>query len=116
MFVSPLTFLLLFHRRFDAAILHIVFVVPKCSSEHIMCHFTRDLCASILAAALVSGAAFISVSAAAPTLSEADDRAVKEAIASCKSEAKAKKIRFPASRTFLRNCVTETIRNNAAKR
>jgi hypothetical protein len=101
---------------FDAAILHIVFVAPKCSSEYIMSHLTRDLCASIVVAILVSGAAFVSTSAAAPTLSEADDRAIKEAIAFCKSEAKAKKIRFPASRTFLRNCVTETIRNNAAKR
>jgi hypothetical protein len=101
---------------FAAAILRIVFVAPKCSSEQTMSDFTRALCASFLAAVLVSGAAFISASAAAPTLSEADDRAVKEAIASCKSEAKAKKIRFPASRTFLRNCVTETIRNNAAKR
>jgi len=79
-----------------------------------MLRFTRGLCAGILAAVL--GGAFISASAAAPTLSEADDRAIKEAIAYCKGEVKAKKIRFPASRTFLRNCVTETIRSNSAKR
>jgi len=78
--------------------------------------FTRDLWAAILIAVLGSGAVFISASAAAPTLSEADDRAIKEAIAYCKGEVKAKKIRFPASRTFLRNCVTETIRNSSAKR
>jgi hypothetical protein len=78
-----------------------------------MSRFTSSLSAGILTAVL--GAAFTSASAA-PTLSEADDRAIKEAIASCKAEVKAKKIRFPASRTYLRDCVTETIRNNSAKR
>jgi hypothetical protein len=29
---------------------------------------------------------------------------------------KAKKIRFPASRAYLRDCVTETIRNSSIKR
>jgi hypothetical protein len=100
---------------FYAAIAHIVQVPPKCSGDHIMPRFTRGLCARILATVLGSGA-FVSAPMAAPTLSEADDRAIKEAIAYCKGEAKAKKIRFPASRTFLRNCVTETIRNNSAKR
>ena len=47
---------------------------------------------------------------------DADDAAIKNAIASCKAEAKAKKIRFPASRAFLRDCVTETIRNSPTKR
>jgi hypothetical protein len=78
-----------------------------------MSRFTSSLSAGILTAIL--GAAFTSA-LAAPTLSEADDRAIKEAIASCKAEVKAKKIRFPASRTYLRDCVTETIRNNSAKR
>jgi len=77
--------------------------------------FTNSLCAGIFTAALGCGVAFTAASAA-PTLSEADDRAIKEAIASCKADVKAKKIRFPASRTYLRNCVTETIRNNSAKR
>ena len=81
-----------------------------------MPYFTSGLCAGILAAIIGSGAGFISASAAAPTLSATDDLAIKEAIASCKAQAKEKKIRFPASRTFLRNCVTETIRNNPPKR
>jgi hypothetical protein len=80
-----------------------------------MPRFTSGLYAGIFTAVLGCGAAFTSASAA-PTLSEADDRAIKEAIASCKADVKAKKIRFPASRTYLRNCVTETIRNNSAKR
>ena len=78
-----------------------------------MSRFTSSLSAGIFTAVL--GAAFTSA-LAAPTLSEADDRAIKEAIVSCKAEVKAKKIRFPASRTYLRDCVTETIRNNSAKR
>jgi len=80
-----------------------------------MFRFDSSLRAGILTAALGWGLAFTTASAA-PTLSEADDRAIKEAIASCKADVKAKKIRFPASRTYLRNCVTETIRNNSAKR
>jgi hypothetical protein len=81
-----------------------------------MAHFTKGLCAGFLATILGSGGAFMSAAAAAPKLSEADDAAVKGAITSCKAEAKAKKIRFPASRAFLRDCVTETIRNNPQKR
>lgn len=78
--------------------------------------FPNVLCAGFLAVVLANGAAFISAAAAAPKLSEADDAAIKGAIASCKAEAKAKKIRFPSSRAFLRDCVTETIRNNPPKR
>jgi hypothetical protein len=81
-----------------------------------MSHFTRSLSAGILAAVVAGAVAFISAATAAPKLSEADDIAIKEAIDSCKAEAKAKKIRFPASRSFLRDCVTETIRNNPPKR
>jgi hypothetical protein len=98
-----------------AAIPHIVFASPKCSGQLIMTRFTSGLYASMLVTVLASGAAFTFASAA-PSLSEADDRAVKEAIASCKAEVKAKKIQFPGSRTYLRNCVTETIRANSAKR
>ena len=62
------------------------------------------------------GLGFMPMALAAPKLSEADDAAIKSAITSCKAEAKAKKIRFPTSRAFLRDCVTETIRNNSTKR
>jgi hypothetical protein len=93
--------------------LHSAVAPSKDSGDHIMSRF-EGLCAGILAVAL--GIASISAAAAAPKLSEADDAAVKGAIASCKAEAKAKKIRFPASRAFLRDCVTETIRNNPPKR
>ena len=76
----------------------------------------RVLFAGTVALLICSGLGFMSVAAAAPKLSEADDAAIKNAIASCKAEAKAKKIRFPASRAFLRDCVTETIRNSPTKR
>ncbi len=75
----------------------------------------RVLCAGATAF-LVCGLGFLPMAAAAPKLSDADDAAIKSAITSCKAEAKAKKIRFPASRAFLRDCVTETIRNNPTKR
>ncbi len=74
-----------------------------------------SLCAGATAF-LVCGLGFLPMAAAAPKLSDADDAAIKSAITSCKAEAKAKKIRFPASRAFLRDCVTETIRNNPTKR
>ena len=77
--------------------------------------FTSSLWAAVLAVVLAYGAASMATSAAA-TLSEADDRIIKEAIAACKADVKAKKIRFPASRAYLRDCVTETIRNRSTKR
>src|SRR6478672_13278306 len=61
-----------------AAILHIVFASLKCSGQQIMPRSTSSLCAGILAAVLGSGAALSA--SAAPSLSEADDRAIKEAI------------------------------------
>ena len=85
------------------------------AGEPIMLGPIRVLCAGATAF-LVCGLGFLPMAAAAPKLSEADDAAIKSAITSCKAEAKAKKIRFPASRAFLRDCVTETIRNNPTKR
>ena len=79
-----------------------------------MRHFTIDLYAVIFS--IVIAFAFVSAATAAPKLSEADDAAIKGAIASCKAEAKAKKIGFTSRRAFLRDCVTETIKNNPPKR
>lgn len=76
----------------------------------------RVLCAGATVFLACGGLGFMSMAAAAPKLSDADDAAIKSAITSCKAEAKAKKIRFPASRAFLRDCVTETIRNSPTKR
>ncbi len=86
------------------------------AGEPIMLGPIRVLCAGATAFLVCSGLRFMPMATAAPKLSEADDAAIKSAITSCKAEAKAKKIRFPASRAFLRDCVTETIRNNPTKR
>jgi len=79
-----------------------------------MRHFNTDLYAIVFS--IVISFAFLSTATAAPKLSEADDAAIKSAIASCKAEAKAKKIGFTSRRAFLRDCVTETIKNNPPKR
>jgi len=77
--------------------------------------FTKDLCAAVFAV-VVGGLAFASPASAVPKLSDADDAMIKGAIASCKAEAKARNISFVTRRTFLRDCVTETIRKNSPKR
>jgi hypothetical protein len=79
-----------------------------------MLHFNTDSWVVIFSVAIAF--AFLSAATAAPKLSEADDTAIKSAIASCKAEAKAKKIGFTARRAFLRDCVTETIRKNPPQR
>ena len=84
--------------------------------EPIMLGPIRVLCTGATAFLVWGGLGFMPMAAAAPKLSDADDAAIKSAITSCKAEAKAKKIRFPASRAFLRDCVTETIRNSPTKR
>ncbi|MGB6913257.1 MAG: hypothetical protein WCB74_14190 [Pseudolabrys sp.] len=81
-----------------------------------MLRLTRVLFAVAFGLLMAAGLGFTSTATAAPKLSDADDAAIKNAIASCKAEAKAKKIRFPASRAFLRDCVTETIRNSPTNR
>jgi hypothetical protein len=81
---------------------------------NLMRHFNTDLYAVVFS--IVIAFAFLSAATAAPKLSEADDAAIKSAIASCKAEAKAKKIGFTSRRAFLRDCVTETIKNNPPKR
>jgi hypothetical protein len=89
-------------------------VLNIAAKGNLMLHFNTDSCVVIFSVAIVF--AFLSAATAAPKLSEADDTAIKSAIASCKAEAKAKKIGFTARRAFLRDCVTETIRNNPPTR
>jgi hypothetical protein len=89
-------------------------VLNIAAKGNLMLHFNTDSCVVIFSVAIVF--AFLSAASAAPKLSEADDIAIKSAIASCKADAKAKKIGFTARRAFLRDCVTETIRNNPPKR
>jgi hypothetical protein len=44
-------------------------------------------------------------------MSKADTVALKEATVACKAEAKDKKIRWPASRKFVNNCVTSALKD-----
>jgi len=77
-----------------------------------MSYFARGLFTGIIAATVIGGAAFMSTHAPAATLSKADKAALKEATASCKHEAKGKKIHWPASRAYVRDCVKEALKNH----
>ena len=77
-----------------------------------MSQFARGLFTGFIATTVVSAVALMTTHAYAATLSKADRAALKEATASCKAEAKGKKIHWPASRTYVRNCVTEALKNH----
>jgi hypothetical protein len=67
------------------------------------------LCAGVVAIAVGSGSALRP--AAAATLTPAEKTALKEAIASCKSEAKGKKIAWLKRRKYVSNCVVEALKD-----
>ena len=77
-----------------------------------MSHFARGLLTGVVAATVISGFAFVSTQAGAATMSKADKAALKEATASCKHEAKGKKIHWPASRAYVRDCVKEALKDH----
>src|SRR5499427_3904534 len=78
-----------------------------------MHHFATALCAGLLAAAVVGGAALTPAEAAKTP--SADALALKETTSACKAEAKAKKIRGPASRKFVSDCVAKTVKLTPAE-
>jgi hypothetical protein len=67
--------------------------------------FTRLSFVSIVAATFLSGVAMTPAFAQATKMSKADQRLLKAAIASCKSEAKAKKVKLLERRQFVVDCV-----------
>jgi hypothetical protein len=75
-----------------------------------MHYFARPLCAGIIATALVASATLAPTPAQAATTSSADKAALTEATAACKAEAKEKKIRWPASRKYVSDCVSKAIK------
>jgi len=77
-----------------------------------MSQFARGLFTGITVTTIVSAVALMTTHAHAATLSKADRAALKEATVACKAEAKGKKIHWPASRTYVRNCVTEALKNH----
>ena len=78
-----------------------------------MHHFAVALCAGFLATVVVGGAALTPAEAATTPISEAF--ALKETTAACKAEAKEKKIRWPASRKFVSDCVAKAVKLTPAE-
>ena len=67
--------------------------------------FARLSLVGLVAAALFASATIVSAFAQADRLSKADQIAFKHAIAACKSEAKAKKVKLLERRQFVVDCV-----------
>ena len=80
-----------------------------------MYHFATTLCAGIVATVLVGGTAFAPTPAEAARMSDADKVALKEATVACKAEAKEKKIRWPASRRYVSDCVAKAVKLTPAQ-
>src|SRR5215831_14563398 len=76
-----------------------------------MHHFTTGLCAGLMATVVVGGAALTPTPAQAARTTSAEV-ALKEATVACKAEAKGKKIWWPASRKYVKNCVTTALKQH----
>ena len=77
-----------------------------------MHHFTTALCAGLMATVVVGGAALTPTPAEAARTSSAEAVALKEAKVACKAEAKGKKLWWPASRKYVKNCVKTTLKDH----
>src|SRR5262245_28969616 len=73
-----------------------------------MHHFATALCDGILATVVVAGPALTPAEAAKTPSAEAV--ALREATAVCKAQAKEKKIRWPASRKFVSDCLARAVK------
>ena len=80
-----------------------------------MHHFATTLCAATIAIVVVAGIAFTPIPAEAAKTPGTDAAALKEATATCKAEAKEKKISWPASRKFVSDCVAKTVKLTPAE-
>src|SRR5215510_65604 len=80
-----------------------------------MHHFATTLFASITVTVLFSGAALTPTSAEAAKIPSAEKVALNKTTVACKREAKEKKIRWPASRKFVSDCVARTIKLTPAE-
>src|SRR5262245_40782078 len=75
-----------------------------------MHHFATALCAGVMATVVVGGTALTPAEAAKTPSAEAV--ALKQATVACKAEAKGKKIRWPASRKYVKNCITTALKEH----
>ena len=80
-----------------------------------MYHFATALCAGIVGTLVVGGTALTPTPAEAAKPPSAETIALKEATTACKSEAREKKISWPASRKFVSNCVAKTVKFTPAQ-
>ena len=79
-----------------------------------MRHFATTLCAGITVTVLFGGAALTPTAAEAARTSNVEKLALQETIAACKAEAKGKKIRWLASRKYVKNCITTALKEHPA--
>jgi hypothetical protein len=80
-----------------------------------MHNFATALCAGLLATVVVGGATLTPTPAEAAKTPSVEAVALKEATAACKAEAKENKIRWPASRNFVSNCVAKAVKLTPAQ-
>ena len=77
-----------------------------------MRHWSTGLCAGLMATVVVGGAALTPTPAEAARTSSAEVVARKEATVACKAEARGKKLWWPASRKYVKNCVTTALKEH----
>jgi hypothetical protein len=75
-----------------------------------MHHFATAIYACIMATVVVAGTAFMPTPAEGAKTPSAEAVALKETTAACKAEAKENKIKWPASRKYVSNCVAKTVK------
>ena len=80
-----------------------------------MHHFATVLCTGIMANVVFGGTALTPTPAEAAKTPSPEGVALKEATATCKAEAKEKKIRWPASRKFVSDCVAKAVKLTPAE-
>lgn len=76
-----------------------------------MHHFALAVRAGIVATVIVGGTALTPTPAEAAKTPSPEAAALKEATATCKAEAKEKKIRWPASRKFVSSCLSNALKD-----
>jgi hypothetical protein len=80
-----------------------------------MHHFVIALCAGVVATAVVGVTAVAPTPAEAAKIPSPEAVALKETTAACRAEAKEKKIRWPASRKFVSDCVAKAVKPTPAE-
>jgi hypothetical protein len=77
-----------------------------------MHHVATALCAGIMATVVAGGTALTPTPAEAAKTPSVEAVALKQATVACKAEAKGKKIRWPASRSYVKNCITTALKEH----